>query len=485
MNRMDRRKFLRGLGGFTLTLPHLPSLLMPSLGYAQSAQPKRFVAICTYDGYYESVYYPSVAADKQFASDVFYKPLSEISGPLSETFGTQFDPFRAKMNIYRGLDIAGSVGHSAANMLCSAAREVFGDTNPIDPVGTSRSMDVVLAKSKNFYPTTPAFSALRGQEPSYNFSMSFDKDADNKTVRIPYMTRPQDMFQQVFGNRILDPVVADQFKAKKVTIGDLVLQDFRSLLNHRRISSEDKTTLNNFVDHLQALNQRINSSPTIMTCAKPTLRTISTQYWDLMTDQDRANLFSNYIDTMVAAMACDLTRISIISLRLWGHDHGHSHADPRDRANQLKYIANTQKIIGVVKEFATKMDAIVEGNGKTMLDNSILFWGSEDANGAPHTCMSMPAVSFGSAGGQFKTGYYVDYRQRPFFMHPDGQALGRSYTQLLITFMRSLGLQPEEYLKYGDGGGFGSFNRNAAYTEGRYAPYEAYRNNTLPFISLV
>jgi hypothetical protein len=139
----------------------------------------------------------------------------------------------------------------------------------------------------------------------------------------------------------------------------------------------------------------------------------------------------------------------------------------------------------VVKEFASKMDAIIDPNGKTMLDNSILFWGNEDANGGPHTCMSMPAISFGSAGGNIKTGYFMDYRQNPRFLHPDGQYLGRSYTQLLITFMKSLGLPPDDYLKFGDGGGFGSFNRDAGYTQQHYYPYEALRNDTLPFISLV
>ncbi len=486
MSRISRRHFLRGIGGFTLSLPTLPSLLAPGKAFAQSTSvPKRFVAICNYDGYYESVYYPSVAADVQFAPDVFSKQLSTIGGPLSELLGPQFDPLRPKMNIYRGLDIPGSIGHSAANMLCGAARIVFGDTSPIDPVGNSRSMDVVLGKSKAFYQKVPQYLSLLGQEPSYNYSMSFDKDEAGKTVRLPYDRYPQDMFQRVFASRILDPATADKFKAKKITIGDLVLQDFRSLLNHRRISSDDKVVVNNFVDQLQSLNTRINAAPSVLTCSRPTMRNVATGYWERMTEQDRFNFFSNYIDTMIAAMACDLTRVCVISMRLFGHDHGLSHAAPGNRENQLKYLENTRKIARIVAEFATKMDAVKEADGKSMLDHSILFWGNEDSNGGPHSCISMPAVSFGSAGEKIKTGYYMDYRQRPFFRHPDGQNIGRSYTQLLVTFMRALGLPPTDYLQYGDGGGFGSFNKNVSYTNGRYIPYEASRNDVLPFIGQV
>ncbi|MBC7467205.1 MAG: DUF1552 domain-containing protein [Bdellovibrio sp.] len=482
---LSRRQFIHGVGGLSLALPFMPSLLAPGTSNAApNTIPKRFVALCTFDGYYQSVYYPTANANNQFSSDVFYKSLNDIDGPISEVFGPEFDAFRSKMNIYRGLDIPGSTGHSRANMLCAAAREVFGDDNPVDPVGTSKSIDVLLAKSSNFYKSIPQFSALRGQEPSYNYSQSFDKDANNKTICLPYDTNPKDMFQQVFGNRIADPGVAAQFNAKKVKLGDLLLANYKTLMGHRRISSEDKVTLDNFVTQLQDLNSRINSSPTILSCSTPTLRTLSSGYWDLMTEQDRANHFSNYIDTMVSAMACDLTRISVISMRLHGHDHALSHADPNNRGNQLQYLANTKKISAVYTELARKMDAYKEIDGSSMLDNSILYWGSEDAVGGAHTCMSMPAVSLGSAGGALKTGYYVDYRTRPFVPHPDQDTgMGRSYTQLLITFMRSLGLQPSDYLTSGDGGGFGSFNKNSSYSNGHYLAYEKFRNDVLPFVA--
>lgn len=481
---ISRRQFIQGMGGLSLALPFMPSLLAPSLSNAAAPLiPKRYVALCTYDGYFQSVYYPTVGADQAFAPDVYYKPLSEYAGPISEVFGTEFDPFRSKMNIYRGLDMPGSCGHSAANMLCGAAREVFGDNLPIDPVGTSKSIDVVMSRSKNFYPTVPQFSALRGQEPSYNYSQSFDKDANNKTIRLPYHKYPTDMFQQVFGNRILDPNMAAQFAAKKVKIGDLLLGSYKSMMNHPRISSEDKVSLDNFVTQLQDLNTRINNASNIVACSKPELRGISTSYWDLMTETDRKNFFSNYIDTMIAAMACDLTRICIISIRNRGHSHDLSHSSPLDRANQLRYIENTKQQSAILIEIANKMQAYKEVDGTSMLDNSILHWGSE-AGKAGHFCYSMPAVTIGSAAGKLKTGYYMDYRKRPFVPHlDDSSGMGRGYTQLLITIMRSLGLQPEDYLPHGDGGGFGSFDINSAYSNGHYIPYAKFRNDVLPFVA--
>jgi hypothetical protein len=486
MNRFNRRQLLKGVGGFSLTLPFLPSLLTSQeLKAAESKIPKRFVAVCNFDGYFQSLYYPTTAADQMIASDIFTKRLADIPGPISKVFDSSFDPFRSKMNLYRGLDIPGSVGHSTANMLCGAAREVFGDTLPVDPVGKSKSIDVLLSRSRNFYATVPQYSSLLGQEPSYGYGMSFDKDLNNKTIRLPYDLTPNAMFEKVFGSRIVDPAVADKFKAKKLTIGDLVVQEFKTLMGHRRIGAEDRRTVANFVDEINSLNKRINAQATILSCVKPTLRSTGSRYWDLMTDTDKKNFFSNYIDIIIAAMACNLTQIGIVSMRLFGHDHALSHADPNDLENQKKYLANTKKISDVVVEFLTKMENFKEIDGSSMLDNSVLFWGNEDSAGGPHSCISMPAATFGSAGGNINTGHYVDYRQRPFFRHPDGQEIGRSYTQLLITIMRSLGMEPSEYLTSGDGGGFGSFKVNPLYTEGRYAPYEKFRNDTLPYISKV
>ncbi|MGE0527989.1 MAG: DUF1552 domain-containing protein, partial [Bdellovibrionales bacterium] len=469
-----------------IALPFLESLSpFKSLAGAQTpGVPKRFVAFVNRDGYYESVYFPSVAADIKVDDHTYYKMLTSISGPISETIGTEFDAFRSKMNFYRGLDIPGSVGHSTANALCAAAREVFGDYSPTDPIGNSRSIDVVLSKSKNFYPTTPAFSGLRGQENSYAFSMSFDKDTAGKTVKIPYTLESKIMFQQVFGDKIADAGVAAQVRANKITIGDLILEDYKNLLSHKRISAADKVTVDNFVTQVQELNKRINDT-VALSCSAPTMRSAGNFYYDLRTETDHINEWSNFIDIMVSAMACDLTRICILSARIFGHDHGHSHNDHRNRENQLKYISNTRKLVRIVKEFVTKMDSVKDSNGKTMLDNSIFLWGMEQSEGAGHRCESMPAITFGSANGAINTGYYIDYRVRPLvhaFNRTDLPAVGsRTYASLLITIMRALGLQPSEYLSYGDGGGFGTYG--SYYTDPKlYAPFKALRNDPLPVI---
>ncbi|MCP6756702.1 hypothetical protein NL533_34265, partial [Klebsiella pneumoniae] len=59
---------------------------------------------------------------------------------------------------------------------------------------------------------------------------------------------------------------------------------------------------------------------------------------------------------------------------------------------------------------AQKLDAIDDGNGFSVLDNTLMVW-SQECCMASHDSYSIPIVTFGSAAGYFNTGMYVDYRK--------------------------------------------------------------------------
>jgi hypothetical protein len=60
-------------------------------------------------------------------------------------------------------------------------------------------------------------------------------------------------------------------------------------------------------------------------------------------------------------------------------------------------------------KFLGKLDAIPEG-GNTMLDNSLVVWGSELGKGNSHSFDKMPFVVAGGAAGKLKTGRYLQYQ---------------------------------------------------------------------------
>jgi len=85
---------------------------------------------------------------------------------------------------------------------------------------------------------------------------------------------------------------------------------------------------------------------------------------------------------------------------------GGQHGTPDD------FAAITWWNVGKVAELCRKLDAITEANGKTILDNSVIFLGS-CMHGSNHACNQLPAMLIGGAGGKLKTNQYVSLNNRP------------------------------------------------------------------------
>ena len=74
---MRRRQFLRGLGGLTLALPFLPSLLPRSAQSAPGDMPKRFIAMATSHG---GIWTRSMYPDRASLTDTRMYAGHEIRG---------------------------------------------------------------------------------------------------------------------------------------------------------------------------------------------------------------------------------------------------------------------------------------------------------------------------------------------------------------------------------------------------------------------
>ena len=61
----------------------------------------------------------------------------------------------------------------------------------------------------------------------------------------------------------------------------------------------------------------------------------------------------------------------------------------------------------VFNRLLDKMDSVVEPNGMTMLDNSLVLWISEFGTGQTHSVTNLPVVIAGGAQGKIKTNRYI------------------------------------------------------------------------------
>lgn len=481
--KLSRRHLLAalGAGGMAMALPMLPSLI-PRAHAAPLKPPKRFIAIAHYVGHHIPDFFPTAQADMRVDDNTFYKKLVDIPGNLSTVFDAKFDPYRSKMNIFQGLDSTGGGGHNITVPLCASTP--VSDTDDSPKYG--RSIDVLMAKSPRVYDATPRFDAVRMGNDYYGGStMSFDRDASGKAVKLPGLTGDTNIFNVLFDPANLNPG-AQAAAARHKLLVDRSYDRYQALAGNPRLSQSDRARFEAHVAGMTDLQKRLSSTAA---CARPGL----VPYTPAM---PRELLWHNQIDALVGAMSCDMTRVASMYIfdykfgtdtQNYSESHGNSHDREGNPTSSAQAAGFSRFKADQVLYLLKRLSSTTEVDGSSMLDNTVLLWTSELSNGNYHTNSDLPIATFGGASGALKTGYLMDFRLKPIqfiagrsdFLTP----LGQAYNRLLVTIMRAMGMQDSEFVNEGDGGGFGEFRKNGEYLTNQYTQFIGQRNTSLPIVT--
>jgi hypothetical protein len=107
-----------------------------------------------------------------------------------------------------------------------------------------------------------------------------------------------------------------------------------------------------------------------------------------------------------------------------------------DKTKQDKCIKIQTYYSTVMAKFLTKLKSLPDGDG-SMLDHSMIVWGSNMSNSDRHNHFPLPMTILGGANGKVKGGQHLKY--------PDQTAL----SNLLLTVVQRAGVEVE---KVGDDG---------------------------------
>jgi hypothetical protein len=501
-NRLTRRQMLVGAGGFVLGLPVLPSLLERRALAGPVTPGKNFVALWNSHGgidganmYPPDPVNPSTAtypvlghpirssplpwAAQSSASTASISPV--VTGPLT---GSTSSPaaltqaLAAKMNVIRGLDAGVPLGHNRSGMLGNYAGPfcVATDTSIV-------TIDQIMAYSKSFTSqgsTVLPFINYGGPNGGCSYGWS-NPSTQSGTVQLSEnYDSTLTWFQKIFGTGSAGSGPAP------ISIVDKVYQDYQRLQNHRRLSSYDKTVLNDHVAMIKQLENRLAAQANAAAqCGKESpidsstyIQQHSSDFMTNTTEQTQALLLQN--ELLVAAMVCGACRIGINAFpddgdntihgtfvpvnepeaqnsTDWHHGvaHCHMYTGPQEQL-LASYAANFYVMLDLI----SRMDQVMVAPGLTLLDNSLVFW-SMECGAYTHQSQSWPVVMAGSAGGALKTGLYLDYRD----MTPNGIVIsgvgtqvgdvlrsGVPYNHWLGTCLQAMGLSPSEYETPGIGG---------------------------------
>lgn len=494
--RVGRRIFLSTAAGAALGLPFMPSLV-PRDVLAQAVPPtKRFVGILAYSGQFVGDYYPTATPAGYQTRDQMYggersdgttalhetmpgtphkwARLSDFAqSGLSNVLTSALNPYLDKMLLLRGLDVLQGTSHGYGMFLGNNAACAAADQFESRGLGHRPTIDQILAYSDAFYPSAPKMRSLplgTGSTGAISYS---DYGQGGEVEQLSCYIEPQNVWQDLFG----DFMAPDQpVENPNRSLMNAIHEDYTRVRGHRRIGVADRETLERHMAFLADIERELGQTPgaSCIRPDEPPFLDVGYPWYEVSSIEDFRLTVSLLIDMAVAAIRCDLTRVVTMSLEMaitdamgtvansyhssddvagdW-HDYAH---DAVDDANDHAHLVSLNKwtATDVFAKFMERLD-VEEAEGKTFLDNSLVVMGSELA--MDHYLLSMPTVVAGGAGGALTTGYYVDYTNldgdyaNPIM--PWGVLIpGLPYNRFLVTCLQAMGLQPNEYERWGEPG---------------------------------
>ncbi len=400
---LSRRTLLKGLGAAAVLLPGLPSAAEAGVTF-----PQRFVVFFTHQGTIHEAFWPGEGM-----------ALPAITAPLA--------PFASRLLFVDGVDLVSSfrrsqIEHHEGVAQILTGRELFyADGDSCQPGGVSLDQHLAAAIGRE-----TRFPSL---ELSIRSGTGCTAISSGPNQAMPPEPNPAAAFDRIFGAIEQDPLGVERARAQRKSVLDLVRRRFGRATP--RLGSEDRARLDAHLEGLRELERRLDAVPA-PGCARPTRPTVDRH------DPARfAELGFAQVDNLVAALACDLTRVASIQYgdvppELVGlpssfdmhQDVAHQiDLDPVARERMVRAQVRMGEQLAYL---LAKLEAIPEGDG-TLLDHTLVLWCNELATGS-HEQRRMPFVLAGSAGGYFRSGRHVRVPS------------GTPHNDLLLTIAQAFGL---------------------------------------------
>ena len=430
---MDRRTVLRGAGGLAIALPWL-ELMEPSKALAQAnGQAKKFIAVYTPGG--------TVREKWACSGNETNFQLSPILTPLQK--------IKDKLLVLQGVALKSAVGeqHQAGivTLLTGTAQ-----SDQYNRYASGPSIDQVIARTasagqrkKSLEMAVRWATGKSGGRLDPMNTLNFEDDGNFKPI--PPRLDPQLIWSDLF-NQNAD--VSMLVNSQKKSILDFVGRSYVDLA--KRLGSNDKQVLEQHLTKIREMEGRLQAGSPAGVCG-PTPRVDTSNYnpnVELggggasvnLTDQSIPAVGRFMMDMLVTALSCNITSVASLQwtdteakhtfpwLNLGENHHYYQH-DGGYRPAELEriYTWYAQQHAYLLEE----LDKIPAGQGRTLLDDSVVFFGSELGMPADHSKDDMPLLLAGRGGG-LKSGRFVRYDNA-------------SHNDLLVTILSLFGHQRQTF----------------------------------------
>jgi len=398
---LSRRALLRGAGA-SLALPLLDSMV-PALSATPKAQPR-----------FGAIYFPHGATMARWtpADDGREFSFSEILQPLA--------PYRAHINVITNLGHAlaygaggatGNHNRSSATFL-SGARAASGAQPRLGV-----TVDQVAARHLGRDTPLPSLELMieeaglncgEGLSCAYRNTLAWQ----NETSPLPMQNNPQVLFEQLFGDGADDAQRAAR-RSQALSLLDSVTEQIRGL--SRTLPAEDRERLDRFVTDVREIEQRIERASErvdgqVTLPARPA-----------GIPEDVEEHIKLMYDLLALAWQTEITRVSTFLLAKELSNAVYPKSGIRDSFHILSHHSNNENSkarfavlnryhVSLVAYFLEKLATLPDGDG-TLLDHSLILYGSGMSDGNSHNHDPLPIVLAGRAGGTLQGNRHIRQMQ--------------------------------------------------------------------------
>jgi hypothetical protein len=428
---IPRRTFLRG-AGTALALPLLDAMIPASTLLAQTAARPR--------GRFVAMFFPHGMAPG------FWEPASEGALPTELPYIMEsLRPVRNQTVILTGLwaksaeppeGTTGSDHWVAAAFLTgikpkkTAGSDATVGSATIDQIIARHIGQDTLLPSLQLSVEDPNASSNNcgeGYSCSYTNSISWIDlpstevgQALGPTSPLPMELNPQVVFERLFGSGATPEIRAARLRQNR-SILDSVRGELAAL--SKNVGADDRRTINHYTDELREIERRIQLAAKASTSVPelPLPPGIPEQF------DDHIKLHS---DLIALAFRADITRVVTLlgardlTSRVYPFPksdlfpnggtsvsfHGGSHHQ-EDPVQIGTYARLNRYHVSTLAYLAQKLQATPDGDG-TLLDHSLVLYGSNMGNSNQHQHFDVPHVLVGGANGQLQGGRHVAYPRK-------------------------------------------------------------------------
>jgi hypothetical protein len=412
---LSRRRFLRGLGA-CIALPAFESL-NPLRGFAapaRKAAPVRMAFLYVPNGTIPSAWWPASDGGAEFELPATLQPLASVRRQIQIISGL------GDVSAEPGPDGAGDHARAGGTFLTGVRVKKTAGAD----IHAGVSIDQVVAQHIGHLTRFPSLEltcdAVRKAgncDSGYSCAYSYNLAWRSPIQPMAPEPNPRLVFERLFGAGSPGQRAENLRRAlnDERSILDFVLDDAKAV--ERQLNGRDQQKLDQYLTSVRELEQRIQRAQQ-MQVPDPAIEAPTgippnfAEHVQLMTDM------------LVLAFQTDSTRVATFMLAGEGSNRtfpevgiSEGHHNLTHHRNNPEMIEKVKRIdlwyVGQLARFLEKLDQTQDLDGRSLLHNSMIVYGSGNADGNHHTHTNLPILLAGAGGGSLKTGRYVKVKQTP------------------------------------------------------------------------